>query len=305
MYVLDGGALLQRLPWPKKMTYGELCQLYVQYIQRHYNKAVIVFDGYDSGPSTKDETHRRRHNNVIGADVEVGKTTQLRMKKSTFLTNSKNKQKFIFLLGEELEKCPNVQARHSPGDADYDIAMSACAVALAQPVVVVAEDTDLLVLLQHHFIPGKHQALFFQTSSNLINIMALKSNLPPELSASLLFIHVITGCDTTSRPYGIGKSSVLNKYALLSQYSDVFLQANQSIFETETAGNLAMAILYGGDEEHALESLRVSNFSEKVVTGNKYIPPERLPPTSDSANFHSQRVYLQVQAWLGNNMDPT
>ena len=66
-----------------------------------------------------------------------------------------------------------------------------------------------------------------------------------------------------------------------------------------------MAILYGGNEQHPLESLHVSKFSEKVVTGNKYIPPERLPPTSDSANFHSQRAYLQVQAWLGNNMDPT
>ena len=74
MYVLDGGALLQRLPWPKKMIYGELCQLYVQYIQIHYNKAVIVFDGYDSGTSTKDETHRRRHNNVVEADVDVWKT---------------------------------------------------------------------------------------------------------------------------------------------------------------------------------------------------------------------------------------
>ena len=61
-----------------------------------------------------------------------------------------------------------------------------------QSTVLVGDDTDLLVLLENHFIPGEHQALFFQTSSNLINIMVLKSNLPNELSASLLFIHVIT-----------------------------------------------------------------------------------------------------------------
>ena len=48
---------------------------------------------------------------------------------------------------------------------------------------------------------------------------------------------------------------------------------------------------------------RVSKFTEKVVSSSSYLPPERLPPTSDAARFHSHRVYHQVQAWLGNNMD--
>ena len=34
------------------------------------------------------------------------------------------------------------------------------------------------------------------------------------------------------------------------------------------------------------------------------LPPESLPP-SDAAKYHSDRVYHQVQTWLGHTLDPT
>ena len=48
-----------------------------------------------------------------------------------------------------------------------------------------------------------------------------------------------------------------------------------------------------------------SKFSEKVASSSSYVPPERLPPTTDAARFHSRRVYHQVQTWLGNSMEAT
>ena len=72
MYVLDGGALLQKLPWPNQTTYANLSNLYVQYVHRHYKPAVVVFDGYASGFSTKDETYQRRTSSQnIGAEVNL------------------------------------------------------------------------------------------------------------------------------------------------------------------------------------------------------------------------------------------
>ena len=35
----------------------------------------------------------------------------------------------------------------------------------------------------------------------------------------LLFIHAISGCDTTSRPYGIGKTSAKDKAANLHEHA--------------------------------------------------------------------------------------
>ena len=58
--MLDGGELLHRVPWQPGLTFHELCQLYVDYIKKRYQHVTIVFEGYDSGPTIKDATHRRR-----------------------------------------------------------------------------------------------------------------------------------------------------------------------------------------------------------------------------------------------------
>ncbi|XP_065666696.1 uncharacterized protein LOC136087548 [Hydra vulgaris] len=42
-----------------------------------------------------------------------------------------------------------------------------------------------------------------------------------------------------------------------------------------------------------------------VATSKKGIQPERLTPTENASKYHSFRVYLQIQQWLGVNMDET
>ena len=54
VYVIEGGVLLQRLPWT--MSYAHLTYLYIQYVHNHFTQALVVIDGYKSGPSTKDES---------------------------------------------------------------------------------------------------------------------------------------------------------------------------------------------------------------------------------------------------------
>ena len=55
VYVIDGGVLLQRLPWTMYVSYAHLTYLYIQYVRNHFTQALVVIDGYKSGPSTKDE----------------------------------------------------------------------------------------------------------------------------------------------------------------------------------------------------------------------------------------------------------
>ena len=55
-HVLDGGALIHRIKWPKKATYRDVANIYVQYVQ-HYGQSCIVFDGYIQGASIKDHEH--------------------------------------------------------------------------------------------------------------------------------------------------------------------------------------------------------------------------------------------------------
>ena len=56
-YVIDGGALLHRIPWSRGATFAHIINSYGDYVVKKYGKAQIVFDGYIVA-STKDMTHR-------------------------------------------------------------------------------------------------------------------------------------------------------------------------------------------------------------------------------------------------------
>ena len=58
-YVLDGGALLHRIPWSRGASFESILETYSKYAATNYGKAVIVFDGYKEF-TTKDMTHKRR-----------------------------------------------------------------------------------------------------------------------------------------------------------------------------------------------------------------------------------------------------
>jgi len=81
-YVIDGGAMLQRLPWPKSTSYANICQLYIKYTLHHFQKALIVFDGYHGEPSTKDEAHQRRSGHEVGVEVMYTPDMLIKMKKA-------------------------------------------------------------------------------------------------------------------------------------------------------------------------------------------------------------------------------
>ena len=95
IYVLDGGSLLQRLPWPRRARFNDLCQLYTDYVTKNYSNSVAVIDEYEIGASTKDNTHLRRSREKIGAEVHC---MIFQSKKDDFLANVVNKQQFIYLL---------------------------------------------------------------------------------------------------------------------------------------------------------------------------------------------------------------
>ena len=79
---------------------------------------------------------------------------------------------------------------HSSVDAHYDIVMTACGII----------DTYLFALLQHLFMLRIHENVYLQTNTRVNNISILDRRLNPNLSRSLLFIHALSRCDTTSKP---------------------------------------------------------------------------------------------------------
>ncbi|KAK3747021.1 hypothetical protein QZH41_001488 [Actinostola sp. cb2023] len=159
-YVLDGGALLHRIPWPRGMTYDAICNMYVEYVIRRYGQGTIVFDGYQDGPSTNDATHQRRTGAYAGPTVNFASDMVLKSKKDEFLANKSNKQKFINHLSDRLEMA-GCTTDHATSDADLLIVQTTVTSAKCIPTVLVGDDTDLLVLLCYHADMNTYD-IFFQ-----------------------------------------------------------------------------------------------------------------------------------------------
>ena len=223
-YVLDGGALLHRLPWPSNSTYSHILSLYVQYVKRRYNRVTIVFDGYENGPSTKDCAHQRG-SGICGPTVGFDCDMVLKLKKDVFLSNPENKQRFINFLGEQLQ-LSGCTVIHSSGDADLEIAQAAEESSKSIKTVLVGDDTDLLVVLCHYVDMSAHDLFFIpqpkprSNTRKVWNIKETVSALGPEICTNILFLDAILGCDTTSALHGIGKGQALKKIKMDAVFRD-------------------------------------------------------------------------------------
>ena len=312
-YVLDGGALLHRIPWSKGASYDQIFEQYTSYVTRKYGQAVIVFDGYSDAPSTKDCAHSRRSSGTIGTTVHFTPTMTLQIKKDEFLSNKQNKQKFISYLSQKLEQ-RGCEIHHARGDADLLIVQTALASAARQETILVGDDTDLLVLLLHHANNLRHN-IFLRPESRQSNakgnrcwnILAMQNLLGSDVTDNILFLHAILGCDTTSGVYGLGKKLAISKIRSDRQFRDqagIFMSKGANREDVISAGEKALVCLYNGNPDNDINTLRYEKFCVKVATTTVPVQPSALPPTSASVKYHSLRVYHQVQQWLDVEISP-
>ena len=129
--------------------YIDLCETYVTYVKNHYgNDAIVVFDGYSSGASAKTAEQDRRATKDVVADILFEPDWKLTVKKSSFLNNRKNKDRFIKLHVTEL-RGNRIDAIKCIADADCTIVHTALTTVsyTFSDVVVAGNDTDLLGML--------------------------------------------------------------------------------------------------------------------------------------------------------------
>ncbi len=120
------------------------------------------------------------------------------LKKTEFLANHENKQKFINLLSDALVKS-NCQTRNSDDDADVLIVQTAVESAKNMDIVLVGDDTDHLVLLCYYTDLNSHN-LFFrpepkqnQQQRILWNMKVVKEQLGQEMCTNILLFMPLLG----------------------------------------------------------------------------------------------------------------
>lgn len=97
-----------------------------------------------------------------------------------------------------------------------NIFRAACLHAKEQPTAVIAEDSDVLQFLIHH-VNIADQNVPMMKSKQTICITTFAKTLDPLLNSSLPFLYALRGFDTTSRPFGFGKVSIIKKYQEIEQ----------------------------------------------------------------------------------------
>lgn len=164
---------------------------------------------------------------------------------------------------------------------------------------------------------SRKKTLYFRSDKKskdkirVYNINKLKGCLGPQLCANLLYIHSFTGCDTTSRIFGMGKKQLFQKFVKgdinLESCASAFLKPGQTIGAIEETGHLSMVLLFGGKPTDSLRSLRYTVLKKKITSASSFVAPARLPPTASATKYHAMRSYYQIMIWMGLecNLDAT
>ena len=126
----------------------------------------------------------------------------------------------------------------------------------------------------------------------------------------ILFIHAMTGCDTTSALYNQGKRKVVKLAPTkrdLHPLMDMFVRASSSHDDVTSAGERFMLPLYGADKFATLNKYRHVAYKRGLASTplSIYFQLSRIRPTSAAARQHPFRVYLQIQEWMGHILTPT
>ena len=96
-FVIDGGALLQSVVWPKDQTVGTIVECYSAYLKSPPSETTIIFDGYPDCPTVKNMTHARRGTQA-SPDISFTTHTIIKMSKVLFLSNKKKSDIFFLIL---------------------------------------------------------------------------------------------------------------------------------------------------------------------------------------------------------------
>ena len=153
------------------------------------------FDQYTQRPSTKYQEHDRRKGKT-SPNVHVTLSMTAHGAQQDFLTNEHNKNQFIVLLMEALESDGHC-VKQAEDDADRLI-VSPALYSLPDlcPVVVVADDTDVFVMMIYHFSSDMHNMYFFSEAAaqskkamRYISVRDVQQKIGCDLARRIIFLH--------------------------------------------------------------------------------------------------------------------
>lgn len=178
-------------------------------------------------------------------------------------------------------------------------------------IVIRSPDTDVLVLALH-FCPQLNavEEVWLETGQTttatdrhrFIPVHEICKAFPPLFSTILPAVHAITGCDSVSSFFKIGKKSVLK--VIEDKGTDAFrslaLFGQDDEHDLQSAREL-VATLYDPKRKHATSHTNLNKLRVEL-TSTKDVALAQLPPCEASFEQHVKRASWQTQVWLASDV---
>ncbi len=342
-WIVDVMSALRGLKVTSLKTYGELCSKLIEKILgicREPERIDFVFDTYLEG-SVKDSERLRRLNDIPIEINNLTSATPLPVKMSTFWGSSANKTKLQTVLrcvieenamdilpqGEivlsgtgiegktEIQPCMSVKngnmTERSAMNIDIEEADARIVAHILDSakagmtrVVILANDTDVLVLALHHwhlFHVNGLQELWMRggtgNTTRYIPVHIIANKIGQPLRRSLLALHMLTGTDCTSK-FGTKAAALKAKPEM---YLGEFGNDPDSI-DFSRVEEFLVQVYKPGYSLKTMDEVRFNIYhqSKKSVV--------ELPPTSNMTKAHILRAfygtYIQHHCISGLQLKP-
>ena len=330
---LDGSAILWVVHWPAKGTVVDFVNNFKKYISNklHESDVYLVFDRYRDY-STKSVTREGRASDASRL-YQLSENMPLPSQKAV-LTVSANKKPLIGTICGNLAGDVSFHTQHtsihklvitasdntpteihkgavylrrdmatSHEEADNIIAQQAIMWAKQQPgaVSVIADDTDVSVLLIHHYQnEGLTSAMFMISPVQQRSTIDIKATVEKHhaIVPGLLAAHALSGCDTVPTYLGIGKCTVLKILNAAFDSLTMLGSINAPLSEVVHQSTKFIASCYSRIAGNDMSEIRYKVWAAKFGNTASSAPPiQSLPPSSEAFTENVKRAHLQTCIW--------
>ena len=327
--IIDGCALLWCVHWPASGNVEDYIKNFMQSLNYYLQKCCVhlIFDRYIE-TSTKYATRSNRAGKNASRKHVLTLATPLPTQK-VILNVTHNKTQLIRLITQYLvdhlanNECNlvitseqatpvaigngevitrnDLHTTHEEADVIIVNQLVDLAVRGASNICVVCDDTDVFVLLIYFYCREKLDCgvtMMSPVAGRCVIDIKATANKHRNIADCLPGVHALSGCDTTSYIYGIGKArvlKVLNSGKALKLLGAEDVHIDEVVAEATSFISTCYGIKHAGD----MSEIRYSVWLMKMANTKISSAPKlrSLPPTSRAFQEHVRRAHYQTMIW--------
>lgn len=194
-------------------------------------------------------------------------------------------------------------------EADTRILLHAVNSASFPRTIIRCDDTDVLVLLLHYQSKGMlskevymhaGHAGKFVTRERFIPVTKIAQSIGPLICSFLPAMHALSGCDTTSGCFRIGKRTAFNTLQKHQEELNGLTEFHSpDPHKGMESARMFGILLYKSRKERLCSTLDEMRLIHSSTTDK---PVSSLPPTEDAFHQHALRAKYQTMVWCNSHI---